>query len=135
MTEVKSEVKLVRIMRDVRGIVYKPKLDEHKNLLIPLSAERPDLPPIVYYLEIPRELIAKMVDDSDSETTMIGVSDEHIEWYRKPMWCRNCGSEFMVSNPDGEPTTMIKCCPVCGKRVSGTMTENGNEEIYDFRKG
>lgn len=135
MTEVKSEVKLVRIMRDFRGIVYKPKLDEHKNLLIPLSAERPDLPPMVYYLEIPRELIAKMVDDSDSETTMVGISEESEEWYGKVAWCRSCRSEFMVSAPDGEPTIEIKCCPVCGKRFSGTMTENGNEEIYDFRKG
>lgn len=135
MTEGNSEVKLVRIMRDVRGIVYKPKLDEHKNLLIPLSAERPDLPPMVYYLEIPRELIVKMVDDSDSETTMIGFSDESEEWYGKVAWCHSCGSEFMVTNDDGEPITKFKCCPVCGKRVSGTMTENGNEEIYDFRKG
>jgi len=134
MTEENNEIKLVRIMRDVRGIIYKPKLDDNKNLLIPLSAARADLPPMVYYLEIPRELIVKMVSDSDSETTTIGISDEHIEWYIKPMWCRNCGSEFMVYDPDGEPTNKIKRCPVCGKRVTGIIIENGNEEIYDFRK-
>ena len=135
MTEGKSEVKLVRIMRDVRGNIYKPKLDEHKNLLIPLCSERADLPPMVYYLEIPRELIAKMVDDSDNESTTVGISDECEEWYGKVAWCHSCGSEFMVTNDDGEPVIDIKCCPVCGKRVSGTTTKNGNEEIYDFRKG
>lgn len=135
MTEVKSEVKLVRIMRDVRGIVYKPKLDEHKNLLIPFCTERPDLPPMVYYLEIPRELIVKMVDDSENESTTIEMSDEREEWYGKVMWCHSCGSEFMARNDDGDYIYNVKSCPICGKRVSGTKTENGNEEIYDFRKG
>lgn len=61
-----TEDEIVTTMRDVRGKIYKPKLDEHKNLLISLCTERPDTPPMVYYLEIPRELIAKMVSDNDN---------------------------------------------------------------------
>ena len=61
-----TEDEIVTTMRDVRGNIYKPKLDEHKNLLIPLCSERADLPPMVYYLEIPRELIVKMVSDNDN---------------------------------------------------------------------
>lgn len=133
MTEGNCEIKLVRLMRDSRGIIYKPKLDEHKNLLIPLSAARDGLPPMVYYLEIPRELIVKMVSDSDSESTIVGISDEDVEWCGKVSWCHSCGSEFMVTNDDADDYVDIKCCPVCGKKVSGTKTENGNEEIYDFR--
>lgn len=129
-----TEDEIVTTMRDVRGNIYKPKLDEHKNLLIPLCSERADLPPMVYYLEIPRELIVKMVSDNDKESTMVGISDEDVEWCGKVAWCHTCGSEFMVTNDEEDDFVDIKCCPVCGKRVSGTMTENGNEEIYDFRK-
>lgn len=70
-----------------------------------------------------------------TESTTVGISDESEVWYGKVARCHSCGSEFMVTNDDKVDYVDIKCCPVCGKRVSGTVTKNGNEEIYDFGKG
>lgn len=54
--------------------------------------------------------------------TLVELSEDKDEWYKKWYRCLDCGCEFMIIGDDP------KYCPGCGKKIIGT--KQGKETIY-----